>query len=411
VVRDGNAIVASTNQGLDRVLIAGHIDTVPVASNLPTQLHHFEREQVIVGRGTVDMKAGVAVMLKLAVELSNPRFDVSWIFYDNEEVDSNLNGLGRLSRNQPKLLQGKFAVLCEPTSAMVEGGCNGTMRVEVSARGKKAHSARPWMGENAIHALLPALTTLSNYQPQTIEVDGLEYRESLNAVMASAGIATNVIPDLATLMVNYRFAPSKSGAEAEAILRGRERIARMMDIWRGNTLLAIMGGDADRVLDVVNSKEFSSIETGADGTPRLVYHTDALNTFILDTLEEFHAEEQQRGVILDGTGVGAGRRTFDEAVRGLGARNKDCAPVVDSLLETGGAVEMMHQTAPRLDPAPFTADYHSLTTAIGAMIPSLAIIHGNANWELSQDRGEVAIGDGVVKQRRICTLCKQQQHC
>jgi succinyl-diaminopimelate desuccinylase len=219
VLRDGNAIVASTNQGRDRVLIAGHIDTVPVANNLPSQLHHFEREQVIVGRGTVDMKAGVAVMLKLAVELVEPKFDISWIFYDNEEVDSNLNGLGRLSRNHPELLQGKFAVLCEPTSAMVEGGCNGTIRVEISARGKKAHSARPWMGQNAIHALLPALSTLVNYEPETVEVDGLEYRESLNAVMANAGIATNVIPDLATLMVNYRFAPDKTGAQAEQILR------------------------------------------------------------------------------------------------------------------------------------------------------------------------------------------------
>lgn len=171
--------------------------------------------------------------------------------------------------------------------------------------------------------------------------------------------------------------------QAEAILRGRERIARMMDIWRGNTLLAIMGGDADRVLDVVNSKEFSSIENGPDGEPRLVYHADALNAFILDELEKFHAEEKRRGAILDGTG--GSRATFDASIRGLGERNKDFAQVVDSLLETGGVVEMMHQTAPRLDPAPFVADYHSLTTAIGAMIPSLAIIHGNASWELSQD--------------------------
>ena len=219
VVRDGNAVVASTNQAKDRVIIAGHIDTVPVADNLPTQLHHFEREQVIVGRGTVDMKAGVAVMLKLATELSTPAVDVTWIFYDNEEVDSSLNGLGRLSRNRPELLSGMFAVLCEPTSAMVEGGCNGTMRVEVRAKGKKAHSARPWMGSNAIHALLPALNTLNEYEPATVNVDGLDYRESLNAVTASAGIATNVIPDLATIMVNYRFAPDKSANEAEALLR------------------------------------------------------------------------------------------------------------------------------------------------------------------------------------------------
>ncbi len=220
VVRDGNAVVASTNLGLgSRVVIAGHIDTVPVANNLPTQLHHFEREQVIVGRGTVDMKAGVAVMLKLAVELINPSVDITWVFYDNEEVASDLNGLGRLVRNRPDLIQGDFAVLCEPTSALIEGGCNGTIRVEVSASGKKAHSARPWMGENAIHKLAPILQKLASFEPETLNVDGLDYRESLNAVMVTAGIATNVIPDQATLTVNYRFAPSRSGEEAEALMR------------------------------------------------------------------------------------------------------------------------------------------------------------------------------------------------
>ena len=220
VVRDGNAVVASTNLNRSsRVVIAGHIDTVPIANNLPSQLHHFEREQVIVGRGTVDMKAGVAVMLKLAVELVNPKVDITWVFYDNEEVASDLNGLGRLVRNRPDLIKGDFAVLCEPTSALVEGGCNGTIRIEVSATGIKAHSARPWMGENAIHKLAPALEKLAAYQPQTINVDGLDYRESLNAVMATAGIATNVIPDQATLTVNYRFAPSRSGEEAEALMR------------------------------------------------------------------------------------------------------------------------------------------------------------------------------------------------
>ncbi len=220
VVRDGNAVVASTNLNCSsRVVIAGHIDTVPIAKNLPTQLHHFEREQVIVGRGTVDMKAGVAVMLKLAVELENPNVDITWVFYDNEEVASDLNGLGRLVRNRPELIKGDFAVLCEPTSALIEGGCNGTIRIEVSATGKKAHSARPWMGENAIHKLAPALEKLAAYEPQTLNVDGLDYRESLNAVLATAGIATNVIPDQATLTVNYRFAPSRSGEEAEALMR------------------------------------------------------------------------------------------------------------------------------------------------------------------------------------------------
>jgi succinyl-diaminopimelate desuccinylase len=219
LTRDGNAIVAATNLNRDsRVIIAGHIDTVPVAENLPAQLHHFEREQVIFGRGSVDMKGGIAVMLKLACELNEPSYDITWIFYDNEEVASELNGLGRLSDNHPELLQGEFAVLCEPTSALVEGGCNGTIRVELRTHGKKAHSARPWMGENAIHKLSQALQTLSDYQPATVAVDGLDYRESLNAVLVSAGIATNVIPDQAVLTINYRFAPDKSAAQALAHL-------------------------------------------------------------------------------------------------------------------------------------------------------------------------------------------------
>lgn len=219
VTRDGNAVVAATNLNrAQRVIIAGHIDTVPVADNLPAQLHHFEREQAIVGRGSVDMKGGVAVMLKLASELVTPRYDITWIFYDNEEVASELNGLGRIARNNPEVLVGDFAVLCEPTSALIEGGCNGTIRVELVARGVKAHSARPWMGSNALHSLSPALATLSAFQPETVTVDGLDYRESLNAVMVSGGIATNVIPDLATLTVNYRFAPSRTAAEVEAKL-------------------------------------------------------------------------------------------------------------------------------------------------------------------------------------------------
>jgi succinyl-diaminopimelate desuccinylase len=218
VLRDGNAVVASTMGSRQRVIIAGHIDTVPVANNLPAQLHHYEREQVIVGRGSVDMKGGVAVMLKLASEITNPKFDISWIFYDNEEVDSSKNGLGRLSRNHPELLKAKFAILCEPTSALVEIGCNGTLRAIIRARGSKAHSARPWMGSNAIHQATPILRRLTSYEPETVNVDGLEYRESLNAVSIHAGIAGNVIPDLCEVEVNYRFAPAKNAEAAKAVI-------------------------------------------------------------------------------------------------------------------------------------------------------------------------------------------------
>ena len=220
VIRDGDAIVARTNLSrAKRVVIAGHIDTVPVANNLPIQMLSMEREQVLYGRGTVDMKAGVAVQLKLAATLSETNVDVTWVFYDHEEVEASLNGLGRIARNRPELLESSFAVLCEPSNAQVEGGCNGTIRVEVRARGVKAHSARAWMGKNAVHGAAEILNRLNSYEPQSVEVDGLVYRESLNAVIIGGGIATNVIPDECVITVNYRFAPSKSAADAEAHLR------------------------------------------------------------------------------------------------------------------------------------------------------------------------------------------------
>ena len=220
VLRDGDALVARTKLGRSsRVVIAGHIDVVPVANNLPVRREVINGEASLWGRGTVDMKGGVAVQLKLACELTEPNVDVTWVFYDHEEVDASLNGLGRLARNHPELLQADFAVLGEPTAAVIEGGCNGTMRVTVTTKGVKAHSARPWMGKNAIHALADVLARLERNQPDTVTVDGLDYRESLNAVMISGGIATNVIPDLGTVTVNYRFAPSKSLQDAEDYLR------------------------------------------------------------------------------------------------------------------------------------------------------------------------------------------------
>jgi succinyl-diaminopimelate desuccinylase len=224
VLRDGDAVVARTSLGRDRrVVVAGHIDTVPVADNLPTRLVGAGDDAVLWGRGTVDMLGGVAVALALATELgapgSEPAHDVTWIFYDHEEVDSVLNGLGRLARNHPDLLRGDFAILGEPSNSGIEGGCNGTMRVELRTRGVAAHSARAWIGENAIHAAAPALARLAAYEPRAVEVDGLVYREGLNAVRIEGGIAGNVIPDACTVEVNYRFAPSRSVEEAEAHLR------------------------------------------------------------------------------------------------------------------------------------------------------------------------------------------------
>jgi succinyl-diaminopimelate desuccinylase len=220
VTRNGDAIVARTNLGRDkRVVIAGHIDTVPVNNNLPSRFELDDGVEYLWGRGTVDMKAGVAVQLKLASELTEPAFDITWIWYDHEEVSEHLNGLGRLAREHPELLAGDFAILGEPTNSIIEGGCNGNARIEVRTSGLRAHSARSWVGHNAIHDLTPILETLAHYQPRTVNVDGLEYREGLNAVGISGGIAGNVIPDTAMVHINYRFAPSRSGAEAVEHLR------------------------------------------------------------------------------------------------------------------------------------------------------------------------------------------------
>lgn len=218
--RDGDTIVVRTELGRpQRVVIAGHIDTVPINGNVPTRDMEIDGEPFIRGRGTVDMKAGVAVQLKLAAELTDPRVDITWMWYDHEEVDADLNGLTRLARTRPDLFAGDFAILGEPSNGTVEGGCNGNLRAVVRTRGVRAHSARAWIGDNAIHKAAPVLARLAEYRPREIEVDGLVYREGLNAVGIHGGVAGNVVPDLCEVEVNYRFAPSRDLVEAERHVR------------------------------------------------------------------------------------------------------------------------------------------------------------------------------------------------
>ncbi len=222
VTRNGDAIVARTELGrAERVILAGHLDTVPLPTtpgSRGTVPSSWDGE-VLYGRGATDMKGGVAVQLALAAALTEPGKDVTFIFYDHEEVAASKSGLGRLVRENRELLDADFGILLEPTHGTVEGGCNGTMRFEVSTRGVAAHSARAWMGANAIHAAAPILARLAAYQPETVSVDGLEYRESLNAVKISGGTAGNVIPDACVVEVNYRFAPDKIPDQAEAHVR------------------------------------------------------------------------------------------------------------------------------------------------------------------------------------------------
>ena len=220
VIRDGNVVIARTNLGRsERVVIAGHLDTVPIADNVPSWVTDEDGQSIVWGRGSCDMKGGVAVQLSVAAAVSEPARDITWLFYDNEEVEEELNGLNRIAREHPDYLAGDFAVLCEPTNAGIEGGCQGTMRLMVELTGVAAHSARAWMGHNAIHDAGAVLTRLAAYQPQQVEVDGLTYREGLNAVKINGGIAGNVIPDRCEIEINYRFAPDKSPEQAEAYAR------------------------------------------------------------------------------------------------------------------------------------------------------------------------------------------------
>lgn len=215
VQRIGNNVIARTDLGRsERVVIGGHLDTVPSAGNLPCR----RADGFLHGLGTCDMKGGVAVALRLAAGIAEPAHDVTYLFYECEEVAAEHNGLQKLSQSHPELLAADFAILMEPSNAQVEAGCQGTLRAEISVTGVRSHSARSWLGDNAIHSATEILQRLTDYQPRRVEVDGLEYREGLNAVRIHGGIAGNVIPDSCVVEVNYRFAPSLSSAEAIAHL-------------------------------------------------------------------------------------------------------------------------------------------------------------------------------------------------
>jgi succinyl-diaminopimelate desuccinylase len=259
--RFGNTLVARTSLGRqERVVLAGHIDTVPLAGNVPSSFNP-ERTR-LTGCGTSDMKSGVAVQLRLAAGLTGsglnePSRDVTYVFYECEEVDVARNGLFKLSRSAPELLAGDFAVLLEPSGGAVEGGCQGTLRAAVTATGVRAHTARSWMGRNAIHEAAAILEVLRSWKARRPVVDGLEYHEGLNAVAVSGGVAGNVVPDSCTVTVNYRFAPDRSGAEAEAYIRS------VFSAWEVS-LLDVAGGARPGL----SSPAAAAFVAAVGGTPR-----------------------------------------------------------------------------------------------------------------------------------------------
>ena len=215
VTRRGHTVVARTDLGLgERVVIAGHLDTVPVNDNLPAR----REGGILHGLGTCDMKGGDAVMLRLAT-IERPNRDVTFIFYEAEEVDSVYNGLRLLAESDPDLMRADFAILMEPSNAIVEAGCQGTLRADVRTTGERSHSARSWKGVNAIHLAGGILDRLAAYDARTPVIDGLTYHEGLNAVGIRGGVAGNVIPDECVVEVNFRYAPDRSDDDAEAFVR------------------------------------------------------------------------------------------------------------------------------------------------------------------------------------------------
>jgi succinyl-diaminopimelate desuccinylase len=216
VDRVGNVVQARTDRGrTQRVILAGHLDTVPLHDNFPSTMDG----NLMYGCGTADMKSGSALALHLAVTVPEPTFDVTYLFYDCEEVDAERNGLHKISLSHPEWLAADFAVLLEPTYGLVEAGCQGTMRVTVRTEGRRAHSARSWLGVNAIHGAGEVLRRLAEYEARRVTIDGCEFREGMNAVYIRGGVAGNVIPDRCEIEVNYRFAPDRAPEQSEAHVR------------------------------------------------------------------------------------------------------------------------------------------------------------------------------------------------
>jgi succinyl-diaminopimelate desuccinylase len=216
VDRYGDTLVARTALGrARRLLLAGHLDTVPPFSG---DGHRIDGD-TLSGLGAVDMKGGLAVLLDLARSVTAPAVDATYVFYPGEEVDRRHNGLNALLSEVPDLLAADAAVLAEPTGGLVEAGCQGSIRVEVTMTGRRAHTARPWTGVNAVHRLAPVLRALEDYVSRRVVLDGCEYAEQFQAVAVAGGVAGNVVPDRAVITLNLRFAPDRDVPAAEAEIR------------------------------------------------------------------------------------------------------------------------------------------------------------------------------------------------
>lgn len=288
LTRVGENLVARTERGnRPRLVLAGHVDTVPPNGN---ELPRIEGD-VCWGLGAVDMKSGVAVLVELARTVAEPAVDVTYVLYECEEVGERFNGLERLFLARPDLLVADAAVLAEPTGSVVEAGCQGTMRLQLVYEGVRAHTARGWLGRNAVHRMAPALAALASYEGRRVRIEGCEFVEGMQAVRVEGGVAGNVVPDRAVLTVNHRFAPDRSAAEAEAHMRavlGPADEVTVIDAAPAaapslahpllHRLLAASGGPATAKLGWTDVARFAARGVPAanfgPGDPNLAHHAD-----------------------------------------------------------------------------------------------------------------------------------------
>ena len=259
VVRNGDAVLARTDLGRPtRVILAGHLDTVPIADNMPS---HRDADH-IYGCGASDMKSGDAVFLHLLATVADPAHDLTLVLYDCEEIDASANGLGRIERELPDWLHADVAILGEPSGGYIEAGCQGTLRAVVSTAGTRAHSARSWLGDNAIHRLGAVLERLSDYQGRVVDIDGCAYREGLSAVRVDGGVAGNVIPDAASVTVNFRFAPDRDPAAA---------LAHVREVFDGLDVQVEQTDAAAGAMPGLQHPAAAALVTAADGLVRAKY--------------------------------------------------------------------------------------------------------------------------------------------
>jgi len=201
--------------GRPLAVLAGHLDTVPAQDNFPGRLE----DGVIVGLGASDMKSGLAVMIELAQTLTEPELDIAYLFFTREELAAGESPLPQFFDDCPEIGEAELVVMMEPTDNTIQAGCLGNLNARLIYTGVSAHSARPWLGDNAIHRAIRGLAELAALEPLDVEVDGLVFREVVSVVGIRGGIAQNVVPDRTVAELNYRYAPNRSPADAEARLR------------------------------------------------------------------------------------------------------------------------------------------------------------------------------------------------